>query len=185
MKRWISSGLLAAFVMAPFAAAAQAEEGEAEVLVAYAYNMQHRGAADALDLVLPLLSSRGAVELQPGGNALVVRDTASVLETIRPRLQAFDHPFEPLRLRVQIVRAERGSESPGRRPELPAGVLLRLRELLKYESYSLLAGSELSMSRDGEVLFPIDSQQVTRGMVTRDSNSRLVVQAVQHVVELQ
>ena len=43
MKRWISSGLLAAFVMAPFAAAAQAEEGEAEVLVAYAYNMQHRG----------------------------------------------------------------------------------------------------------------------------------------------
>ena len=145
MKRWISSTVLAVSLMVPTQSAAQVENDGTEVLIAYAYNLRHRGAAEALDLVLPLLSSRGAVELQPGGNALVVRDTARVLEVVRPQLQAFDHPFEPLRLRVQIIRAERNGGPSGPTPELPAGVLSRLHELLKYESYSLLAGSELSI----------------------------------------
>ncbi len=150
MRRWTFSRScwLAGLVLAclgPLAAGGQVEEATSEELVAYAYNLQHRGASEALELVLPLLSSRGAVELQPGGNALVVRDTAQVLQRIRPRLRAFDHPFEPLRLRVQIIRAERGGVPSGPQPELPAGVMARLRELLKYESYSLLAGSELSI----------------------------------------
>lgn len=133
-------------------AAAQIGTGEPEVLVAYAYNLRHRGAAEALDLVLPLLSSRGAVELQPGGNALVVRDTAEVLASIRPQLQAFDHPFEPLRLRVQIIKAHRGGEASERQPELPAKLLSRLHDLLKYESYSLLAGSEVSIENGMDVV---------------------------------
>lgn len=154
MKRWISSScltlsLLAASVAIAATAAsearAQVEDAGKEVLLAYAYNLRHRGAAEALGLVLPLLSSRGAVELQPGGNALVVRDTARVLERIRPKLLAFDHPFDPLRLRVQIIRAQRSGEPSGPRPELPDGVLERLHDLLKYESYSLIAGSELSV----------------------------------------
>jgi len=151
MKRWICSTCSALFLIAPIAvsaagaARAQVEDAEKEVLIAYAHNFQHRGAAEALGLVLPLLSSRGAVELQPGGNALVVRDTARVLERIRPQLLAFDHPFDPLRLRVQIIRAQRSGEPSGPRPELPAGVLARLHDLLKYESYSLIAGSELSI----------------------------------------
>ena len=111
MKRWICSSCLAFSLIAPIAASAaiaataQVEDEGTQVLLAYAYNLRHRGAAEALGLVLPLLSSRGAVELQPGGNALVIRDTARVLERIRPRLLAFDHPFDPLRLRVQIIRA--------------------------------------------------------------------------------
>ncbi|MBT8491429.1 MAG: hypothetical protein KJO07_00095 [Deltaproteobacteria bacterium] len=145
MKRWISSTALALLLLAPLAAPSHAAEDEGELLVAYSYSLQHRGAADALELILPLLSSRGAVELQPGGNALVVRDTAGVLEQVRPKLRAFDHPFDPLRLRVQIVRAERRPVESGPGPELPAGLLNRLRELLKYESYSLLAGSEMSI----------------------------------------
>jgi hypothetical protein len=145
MKRWISSAALFVGLMVPAPGPAQVENPSTEVLVAYAYNLRHRGAAEALDLVVPLLSSRGAVELQPGGNALVVRDTARALAMIRPQLEAFDHPFEPLRLRVQIIRAGRGGEPAGPSPQLPAGVLSRLHELLKYESYSLLAGSELSI----------------------------------------
>ncbi|MFQ5526025.1 MAG: hypothetical protein ACE5GX_07150 [Thermoanaerobaculia bacterium] len=148
MRRWTSSFLVLSALVAPAAtlvpATATAQETQAAPqLVAYAYNLQHRGASEALELVLPLLSSRGAVELQPGGNALVVRDTESVLELIRPRLRAFDHPFEPLRIRVQVIRAEPTDGAQGDAPELPAGVLERLRELLKYESYSLLAGSEI------------------------------------------
>jgi len=154
MKRWICRRGLALVLIAPIAsimpiasiaAGAQVEDADSEVLLAYAYNLQHRGAAEALGLVLPLLSSRGAVELQPGGKALVVRDTAKVLEKIRPQLLAFDHPFEPLRLRVQIIRAERSGEPSGPRPILPPGVLTRLHDLLKYENYSLLARSELSI----------------------------------------
>jgi len=145
MRPWISSVGLILALLTPAVAPAQTDGEESEVLVAYAYSMQHRGAADALDLILPLLSSRGAVELQPGGNALVVRDTAAVLQAVRPKLQAFDHAFDPLRLRVQIVRAERSAEPSGARPDLPEGVLSRLRDLLKYESYSLLAGSEVSI----------------------------------------
>lgn len=143
MRRWISSIAPVLVLMLP--APGLAQESEGEVLVAYAYNLRHRGAADALNLVIPLLSKRGAVELQPGENALVVRDTARALDVIRPRLQAFDHAFEPLRLRVQIIKAERASVGGGTRPDFPEGVLTRLRELLKYESYSLLAGSELSI----------------------------------------
>lgn len=143
MRRWTFRTSLVLALLTPIAAWAQGEETGSGELVAYAYNLQHRGASEALGLVVPLLSSRGAVELQPGGNALVVRDTATVLQRIRPRLQAFDHPFEPLRLRVQIIRAERSGSPSGPQPELPAGVLARLHELLKYESYSLLAGSEL------------------------------------------
>ncbi len=154
MKRWICSASLALSLIAPIAVSAagaaseggaQVEDAGEEVLLAYAYNLRHRGAAEALGLVLPLLSSRGAVELQPGGNALVVRDTAEVLARIRPQLLAFDHPFDPLRLRVQIIRAQRSGEPSGPRPELPAGVLARLHDLLKYESYSLIASSELSI----------------------------------------
>lgn len=129
-------------LLAPLPLSGQ-EAASSPQLAAYAFNLQHRDASEALELVLPLLSSRGAVELQPGGNALVVRDTESVLELIRPRLQAFDHPFEPLRIRVQIIRAEPTRDQPGPTPELPSGMLARLRELLKYESYSLLAGSEI------------------------------------------
>jgi len=91
MRRWTFRAAALALALLPCAALAQVEEDAGE-LVAYAYNLQHRGAAEALDLVLPLLSSRGAVELQPGGNALVVRDTAKVLQRIRPRLRSSTMP---------------------------------------------------------------------------------------------
>jgi hypothetical protein len=133
-------------LLAPLSVLAQTEEEGSGELIAYAYNLQYREAAEALDLVLPLLSSRGAVELQPGGNALVIRDTAKVLQRVQPQLRAFDHSFEPLRLRVQIIRAERSGEPSGPQPQLPAGVLERLHDLLKYENYALLAGSELSIN---------------------------------------
>ncbi len=141
-------------MLAPLAAVAQQAQ-DSPPLVAYAYNLQHRGASEALELVLPLLSSRGAVELQPSGNALVIRDTEGVLQLIRPRLRAFDHPFDPLRIRVQLIRAEPTAMSSGPTPELPAGVLARLRELLKYESYSLLAGSELRLENGMAVVHDI------------------------------
>ncbi len=118
--------------------------GSAEALELYAYNLEHRDAQAALGLVLPLLSSLGTVEIQPGGNALVVRDTADVLGRVRPRLRAFDHPAASLRIRVQIVRAGAPVEGAGR-PDLPAPVLARLKQLLRYESYSLIARSEFQI----------------------------------------
>ena len=148
----VAMAALAVVALPPLAA----QETEAsQPLVAYAYNLQHRGASEALELVLPLLSSRGAVELQPGGNALVVRDTESVLALVRPKLAAFDHPSEPLRIRVQVIRAEPVGSRTGPPPELPAGVLARLRDLLKYESYSLLAGSELEIDDGMAVMHDI------------------------------
>lgn len=167
MKLWTSSRLqvslcralaalllLAAMAPATGSRALFAQEPPPS-LIAYAYNLQHREASEALKLVLPMLSHRGAVELQPGGNALVVRDTEAVLKLIRPRLLEFDHPFKPLRIRVQLLRAEPGGSDSGPAPELPPGVLSRLRELLKYENYSLLAGSELQLENGMAVVHDI------------------------------
>lgn len=108
----------------------------------YAYNLQHRDAPSALAIVLPLLSSRGTVEVQPGGNAIVVRDTPTALGKIRPKLRDFDLPTGLLNLRVQIVRAEKSETNAGAAPELSPEILSRLRELLRYQTYSLVASAE-------------------------------------------
>src|SRR5688572_10452442 len=53
-------------------------------LVLHAFTLRHRAATEAIQLVSPLLTKRGTVELQPATNTLVIRDTPAALGQIIP-----------------------------------------------------------------------------------------------------
>ena len=111
-------------------------------LVVNVYRLEHQPASEAWALLQPLLSARGTVELQPGGNTIVVRDIQAALDRIVPELRGFDHAPRPMRLRVQIVQAFQGTAAAaplGTTGRLSPELVRRLRELLRYDSYVLNA----------------------------------------------
>src|SRR5579863_3168645 len=134
------------------AAALAARQHEPDALVLHAYTLRYQQALEAIPLIQPLLTSRGTLELQPGGNMLVIRDTAAALARIVPVLRSFDHPALPLRVEILIVRASRAVVSPPViRSDLPDALTRRLRELLPYEIYELQAQAQLS-SQEGQAV---------------------------------
>ncbi|MES1211706.1 MAG: secretin N-terminal domain-containing protein, partial [Acidobacteriota bacterium] len=110
-RRIAQSFLVLALLTAACAAQSRPQQGGPSGnpgdLVLHAYTLKHRKATEALPLVSPLLSPRGTVELQPGTNTLVLRDTIASLGRIVPALRAYDHPARPLTLELYIVRASR------------------------------------------------------------------------------
>ena len=154
MRTWTSSGRwvgfrarrsLAGAVLALGIAATAAAQTEPPLLV-HAYTLRHQPAAEALDLVHPLLSQRGSVQLQPGGNTLVVRDEAAVVDRVVELLREFDHAAQKLALRIQVVRAGDGGTGEPLGRELAE----RLGELLRYDSYRVVAAAELE-AREGDL----------------------------------
>ena len=107
-----AAGLLAIGWPALVVAAAQSSAETPPALVVHAYTLEHQPAVEAIGLIHPLLTKRGAVELQPGSNTLVVRDTAAVVRRAVALLQDFDHPTSPIRLEIKIVRAGLGTAEP-------------------------------------------------------------------------
>jgi hypothetical protein len=124
--------------------AGKARAGAAEVVVLQAYTLRHQRASDAVALVYPLLSRKGTVELQPGGNTLVIRDVQAALNRIVPVLRGFDHAPRPMRLEMLIVRASRNAVSPQvRHSDLPEQLTKRLRDLLAYDNFEMQAQAQL------------------------------------------
>jgi hypothetical protein len=124
--------------------------------VLYAHAFKYQPAADALELVRPLLSKRGTVELQPGDNTLVIRDTAAYVKRIMTVLQSYDHPPQPLDLEIYIVKATRSTATPPvRRSGLPEPITRRLRETVAYDIFDIRARAYLASS---------EGQAVTYGM---------------------
>lgn len=115
----------------------------------YAYTLRHKPAGEALVLIRPLLSKEGTVELQPRTNTLVFRDTLAALGRIVPALRAYDRPPEDLRIEVMIVRAYSRPVpiQPGR--SLPDWLEERLRGLLRWDYYQVLADSAVD-TREGQ-----------------------------------
>lgn len=154
-------GLIASLVLAallPLAASAQpgARPGAELPLEVYAYSLKHQPATDALSAIESLLSGRGTVELRQRDNTLVVRDTRRALAAIVPALQRFDHPTESLRIEVTIIRARRASFSPILQEEpLPEPLARRLKELLPYSTYTVLARTELPTEEGDEVTYEL------------------------------
>ena len=121
-----------------------------EPLGLYAYTLKHQEASEALAAIQSLLSGRGTVELRPTDNTLVVRDTQAALAAIKPALQRFDHPPRSLRIELMIVRARRALFSPILQEEpLPETLLQRLKQVLPYSTYNVLAKTDLG-TREGE-----------------------------------
>ncbi|HZF10182.1 MAG TPA: secretin N-terminal domain-containing protein [Thermoanaerobaculia bacterium] len=131
------------------------ERGERleEVLVLHAYTLKHQRASDAVPLIHPLLSEHGTVELQPGDNTLVIRDSAGALSRILPVLRSFDHAPRALRVEIMIVRASRSAVSPPmNHSDLPEDLTRKLRKILLYDNYDLEAQA---------LLQPIEGEAVT------------------------
>ncbi|HBL25742.1 MAG TPA: hypothetical protein DD490_02790, partial [Acidobacteria bacterium] len=117
----------------------------------HAFTLKHRKATEALPVVSPLLSQRGTVELQPGSNTLVIRDTPVALTRIVPILRAYDHPPQPLVLELYMVRAQRSGDPDEIRSELPDELTRRLRGLLSYNVYEIQAQALLA-SQEGQAV---------------------------------
>lgn len=141
LRRSLTGLFLALAVASGLAAQAP---GPRDVVVR-AYTFRYQRASEAVTLVYPLLSSRGTVELQPAGNTLVIRDTQAVVNRIVPVLRSFDHPAQPLRLEVFVVRASKTpAVSPQvRRSDLPDWLTKRLHDVLAYDIYEMRAQAEL------------------------------------------
>lgn len=136
----------------PLAAQAGQQPRDTAELVLHAYTLRYQQAIEAIPLIQPLLTGRGTLELQPGGNTLVIRDTATALARIVPVLHAFDHPAQPLKVEILIVRASRAVVSPQvNRSDLPEPLTRRLRELLPYEIYEMQAQANLG-SQEGQAV---------------------------------
>jgi hypothetical protein len=149
--------VLALGLAAPTLAAAQTRPAvPAPRLAVHAYTLRYQPASEALVLVRPLLSPVGRVDLQPGGNTIVIRDTFAALARIVPVLQSFDHPARRLRLQIQMVQAGPTRVSP----PVPAtglseALVRRMREMLRYDSYELLAQAALQALEGDEVTYQI------------------------------
>lgn len=142
------SALLAA-PAAPVSGQMVRTEGE---LVLHAFTLRYRAATEAIQLVFPMLTRQGTVELQPATNTLVIRDTPSALAQIIPALRGYDHPSRPLSLDIYIVRATRSAVSGAPvQSDLPEPLTRRLRALLPFENFHSQAQARLS-SREGEAV---------------------------------
>ncbi|HEX4966522.1 MAG TPA: secretin N-terminal domain-containing protein [Thermoanaerobaculia bacterium] len=132
---------------------AQSAGSRGEVVL-QAYTFQYQRASEAADLVYPLLSPKGTVEVQPRGNTLVIRDTAAALNRIVPVLRSFDHPARPMRLEVFIVRASRNTVSPQvRHSDLPEQLTKRLHDLLTYDNFEMEAQARLGGVEGQQVIY--------------------------------
>jgi hypothetical protein len=151
MSRLVSPLLVLLVVWTPVAAAPLAAQNaqpgaNADTLYVHAYTLKHQKAAEALMLIHPLLSPRGTVELQPVGNTLVVRDTLAGLSRVVPVLRNFDRPARPLRMDVYVVHGSRQRPtvvSPVL-PEPPTDLVRRLKAILPYDYFTLVAQAQVN-----------------------------------------
>jgi len=136
-------------------AAPQSAPGPRDV-VTRAYTFKYQKASEAVVLVYPLLSSKGTVELQPGGNTLVIRDTLTAVQKIMPALRAYDHPLRSLRLEVYVVKASRATVSPPvQHSDLPEDLTKRLRGLFAYDSFQKQAQAQLAGAEGEWVVYEL------------------------------
>lgn len=113
-----------------------------------AYTFQHQSAGEVVDLIYPLLSDHGTVELQPRGNTVIIRDAPPSLDRIVGLLRDLDRPARALRLRLQFVEAFAQAAAAPAESMLEEELERRLRRLLRYGGYQLLASTELDL-REG------------------------------------
>jgi len=123
---------------------------EGAPLVTKTFNLRYRAASEAIALVHPLLTARGALELRPIENTLVIRDVAEAVEQAVALLTEFDAPLATLQFGVRIVSASLGGgDSRDDNSEaLPRALLERLRELLGFDRFELLSDTVLSAAEN-------------------------------------
>ena len=138
--------------------------------------VRHKSAADAAQLVYPLLSEEGRVELAPGENSVVLRDRAEHVLRILAALEEFDRAGQLFRMEIKMVRAGAGTGAEPASGRLPADLLERLRQYLSYEVYWLEATSDFEVSAGERVRYSLGgrySLAFRMGEPGRDGRVRL------------
>lgn len=150
-------------------------------IVLHVYTLRHQTAGDALGLIKPLLSPRGTVELRPGANTLVLRDTAEAIARILPVLVGYDHPSRPVDVELWMVRASgKSAVSPplpqSRPSSVPPDLLKALAEHLPYEHYGLLGSSKVRGVEGEKMTFQVAGDYAVRfrlGTIVAEQRLRL------------
>jgi hypothetical protein len=169
-------------------------QAEAPQLSERTFTFESQPASEAVALISPQLSDHGSLEIRPGEDIMVIRDTQANLERIVRLLEEFDRPPPPLRLEIRIVTATIGPASRSAESDLPQALTRRLEELLRYDNYHQISlatwdireGQELDQNLDewfgvrfrvGEVQpdrrVKLYGFQVTRG--SRDREPRVLI----------
>ncbi len=149
----------------------------ASPLQVYAFTLRHQRVNDAANMVRLRLTPRGTVEEQPGANTLVVRDVSTAIDQVRRLLEAFDVPQEQIRFDIQVVQA--GPKRAVISPPTAEGVLdeelaARLRGLLRYEEFRVLAQTALTSSAGEQVEYSLgDDYDVAFRLVSVIENKRV------------
>ena len=137
MKGLLRAAALAALLLAAGTVAAVSTPPP-EPDVVRVFTLKNRKAEEAFLVVRPLLSPRGSIVLQPGLNALTVRDTGRAVERAAQAVASFDVPPRGFAISVSLLRAT--SEPSARTVPTPVseqirGVGARLRKLFAYTEY--------------------------------------------------
>ncbi len=131
--------VLALLLGSPRPAAVSATE-----VVVRVFALRYHAPEDAVAVVRPLLTEGGSVIVQPKGNVLTVRDSASAVERAARTIAAWDVAPRSIDLRVTLLRASMESRpGPGVAPVYPAeeelkGIGEKLRQLFRFTSYTRL-----------------------------------------------
>lgn len=165
-QRAFVAALLLATLLPAFAHQAQSGLGTGEPQMAlHAYTLRHRQVADAEQLVRRMLSPAGSVIVQAERGTLVVRDTVASLARIAPALREFDRPLRPLQLEMMVVRALRSTSTPAPPSTVPRELAERLRKLLSYDVYQLVARADLPTHENEEVTYEVGAGYSVRFQV--------------------
>lgn len=168
----LAVGILLA-ISSPLAGQVAEEGGQVQV---YAHTLTHQSAGEAVSFVFPLLTERGTIELQPGDNTLVIRDTAEALARIVPLILDFDHPARRMMLEIRVIAASAADGSGPGGEKLPQPLMTRLRELLRYEVYRQLANVRLEAGEGEEVRYQLGDEyrvEFRVGTLMEDQRIRL------------
>lgn len=138
--------------MLALALAGPARADTADPFAVHVVKLEHQSAAEAMALVHPQLSPEGTVERQ-GEDGLVVRDRRSRVEAVRRLLAEFDHPARLLRLEIQVVEASTGNGAAPAGKALPEELARRLRELLRYERFTVVGDARVQAREREEVSY--------------------------------
>jgi type II secretory pathway component GspD/PulD (secretin) len=80
------------------------------------FQFHFRPAHEAATLVEPMLSGEGSLLLQPGLNAITVRDNPDVLKRVASALASWDVAPQSYKVRVRVFLASREPKSSGPPP---------------------------------------------------------------------
>jgi hypothetical protein len=137
-----------------------------ESLAHLVHDLEHQPASEALPFIESLLSAEGSVEVRSDTNTLVLRDRASVIETLRHELTAFDHPPMSIQLDLYVLDATvRQSEEPEQDPRaLPVALRNELvqMQLLRTNRYEVKGEVRLSAREGEQVSYQIGPEYTVR-----------------------